>query len=459
MTNSKNTKKALLASVLSMLICLTMLVGTTFAWFTDSVINTENRIEAGKLKIDLLMDKEGHGTYTSIANGNGDIFSEVAGNGILWEPGKTEIVYLGVQNKGTLALNYNIILNITDGDPGLVGSLEFAILDGKKAADLTGIGSWSELTNVEGAVTGDVAAGQTVAAPNGTLDEIAQTGEENETDYFALAVHMKEDAGIEYMNGSITIDIKIIAKQAMAEQDGFGNAGYDAGSGYPVKETVSDTDSLLGSLNNPGVPTEITVENSLLNVKNFNVTGDVTLNLGKSMLSSSSSVVGATLKVTDGGSLTINAEQNDYGFDYTAGGLSVDGDKSTLTVNGGRYGISGASGAEISAVNGATATINSGTFSSSGASGNAVRATEGSTITVNGGSFSVSGYESEMFFADGGKIVIEDCEIGTVNGKIYSVANGGQILVSKAFSSSQPTSLTSGCTVSDAGNYWLITEA
>ena len=44
MTNSKNTKRALLTSVLSMMLCLAMLIGSTFAWFTDSVISGKNRI-------------------------------------------------------------------------------------------------------------------------------------------------------------------------------------------------------------------------------------------------------------------------------------------------------------------------------------------------------------------------------------------------------------------------------
>lgn len=144
----KTTKKSLIACGLSVLVCCALLVGTTFAWFTDSVTNKGNRIEAGNLKVDLLMDKAEDGNYTSIANGTGDIFSEEAGNGINWEPGKTEIVYLAVQNKGSLAINYNLLLDIIDGDPGLIGSLEYAVLDGKKAADVDA-NSWEELKAME----------------------------------------------------------------------------------------------------------------------------------------------------------------------------------------------------------------------------------------------------------------------------------------------------------------------
>ena len=91
-----NTKRSLVINALSILLCLTMLLGTTFAWFTDTVASSTNRIIAGNLKIDLLMDK-GSG-YVSIADGKGDIFNETDDG--LWEPGKTKVAYLAVQNKG-----------------------------------------------------------------------------------------------------------------------------------------------------------------------------------------------------------------------------------------------------------------------------------------------------------------------------------------------------------------------
>ena len=232
MTSSKNTKRALLVSVLSVALCCAMLIGTTFAWFTDSVTNTGNRIQAGNLEIDLLMDKKEDGTYTSIAGGEGDIFNEAQiaqnSNKTLWEPGKTQIVYLGVQNKGSLALKYNILLDVTDN--GLAGALEYAVLDGAQADDLAGVTDWEDLKAMKGAQTGDIKAGRTTAAPNGCLDEIAN-GTKDETDYFALAVHMKEDAGNEYQGKDITIDVTVVATQATAEEDGFGDDQYDANAG------------------------------------------------------------------------------------------------------------------------------------------------------------------------------------------------------------------------------------
>ena len=230
MTSSKNTKRALLASVLSVVLCAAMLVGSTFAWFTDSVTSAGNRIVAGNLEVDLVMDKLDGNGYVSIADGKGDIFdtANVAQNSnkTLWEPGKTQIVYLGVQNKGNLALKYNILLNIQDN--GLAGALEYAVLDGKTAADLANVKSWTELTGMAGVQTGDIKAGTMTVAQNGRLDEIINEVED-ETDYFALAVHMKEGAGNEFQNKDITIDVTVVATQAAAESDSFGNQ-YDIGA-------------------------------------------------------------------------------------------------------------------------------------------------------------------------------------------------------------------------------------
>lgn len=262
MTSSKNTKRALLASVLSIALCCAMLIGSTFAWFTDSVTNTGNRIQAGNLEIDLLMDKQDGNGYVSIAGGEGDIFKEAQiaqnSNKTLWEPGKTQIVYLGVQNKGSLALKYNILLDVTDN--GLVGALEYAVLDGAQARDLAGVTDWEALKAMGGAQTGDIAAGRTTAAPNGCLDEIVN-GTQDETDYFALAVHMKEDAGNEYQGKDITIDVTVVATQATAEEDGFGDNQYDKDAAY-ADVSVSTAEDFEAALDDPEV-TYITVAEDL----------------------------------------------------------------------------------------------------------------------------------------------------------------------------------------------------
>ena len=44
MTNRKSTKRALLGSVMAMVLCRAMLVGATFAWFTDTASTGVNKI-------------------------------------------------------------------------------------------------------------------------------------------------------------------------------------------------------------------------------------------------------------------------------------------------------------------------------------------------------------------------------------------------------------------------------
>ena len=234
MNTKKATKRALLTSIMALVMCVVMLVGTTFAWFTDTASTAVNKIQAGNLDIQLLM-RGASGAYENIGDSHqvifGDANSLVAQNNnqdTLWEPGKTQVAYLAVRNAGNLALKYNILLNVEDG--GLIGALDYVIVpQGTKFGDdvcRENVASWD-------AVKADAAkltAGTFTAAPNGCLDEIAHDKTKtNETEYFALVVHMDENAGNTYMNKSVTIDMKVVATQAAAEFDSFDNT-YDAGA-------------------------------------------------------------------------------------------------------------------------------------------------------------------------------------------------------------------------------------
>ena len=49
----KNSKRSLVASGLSLAVSAALLLGTTFAWFTDSVTSANNKIQAGNLEVAL----------------------------------------------------------------------------------------------------------------------------------------------------------------------------------------------------------------------------------------------------------------------------------------------------------------------------------------------------------------------------------------------------------------------
>ena len=87
MTNRKSTKRALLGSIMAMVLCLAMLVGATFAWFTDTASTGVNKIQAGKLDVALEM-KEGD-SWVSAEGKTLDFVkaADAKGEAILWEPG------------------------------------------------------------------------------------------------------------------------------------------------------------------------------------------------------------------------------------------------------------------------------------------------------------------------------------------------------------------------------------
>ena len=112
MENRKSTKRALLTSVLALLMCVTMLVGATFAWFTDTASTGVNKIQAGNLDVKLMYSTDMQ-TWKEATNQT-KLFDDNA----LWEPGYTQVVYLKVVNAGKLALKYQVSTNSYDLERG-----------------------------------------------------------------------------------------------------------------------------------------------------------------------------------------------------------------------------------------------------------------------------------------------------------------------------------------------------
>ena len=100
MTNSKSTKRALIISVLAIFMCVAMLIGTTFAWFTDTASTGVNKIQAGNLDVKLMYSTDM--VEWKEATEQTKLFDDNA----LWEPGYTQVVYLKIVNAGNLALKY-----------------------------------------------------------------------------------------------------------------------------------------------------------------------------------------------------------------------------------------------------------------------------------------------------------------------------------------------------------------
>lgn len=218
MTNTKNTKRALLGSVLALLLCVSMLVGTTFAWFTDSVTSAGNKIQAGTLDVELYLWNGANDTDKVAVSGMTDSIFKIAQKAqnsaeTLWEPGKTQVVYLSIKNNGTLDLKYKVALNVMDADAeqNLYEVMQYAIKNDAKYGDVDawdGTNAKSVELGINATQANDVALG---------------AGQEH---FFALSVHMEESAGNKYQGGQVDFDIKVLAAQLASESDSF-DATYD----------------------------------------------------------------------------------------------------------------------------------------------------------------------------------------------------------------------------------------
>ena len=237
MTKAKSTKKALLLSAVSLFLCFAMLLGTTFAWFTDSVTSANNIIKSGNLDIELEYWK-------------GDAWVDVAGKSdvltnLLWEPGVTEVAYLRVANAGSLALKYQLGINIVSETAGVNAAGEpFKLSDyikfGVKAITATGEAKVpsvyatreAAVAAVEAIPAGQLGAVDKISAGYGKADAMA-AGEEF---YLALVVYMPTDVGnVANHNGvnvpEIQLGINVMATQMTSEEDSFGS-GYDADAAF-----------------------------------------------------------------------------------------------------------------------------------------------------------------------------------------------------------------------------------
>lgn len=117
MTNRKTTKRAFLASVMALIICFSMLLGTTYAWFTDTVVAGRNRIVSGNLDIELdyAVMEDGKIKEWLPVEESTNLFNENA----LYEPGYTEVVKFRVRNVGTLAAKCKLGINIVSETAGV----------------------------------------------------------------------------------------------------------------------------------------------------------------------------------------------------------------------------------------------------------------------------------------------------------------------------------------------------
>ncbi len=237
MTNSKATKKALFMSMLSLLLCFTMLMGATFAWFTDTVTSKNNIIKSGNLDVEMYWaDGDEDPANATWQDASADAIFDYQN----WEPGYVQARHLKIKNVGSLALKYQLRI-LADG---IVSKLANVI-------DVYYVETAKQLTR------DNINNPQTPVVKLGTLSEVlnntnanaltktvvgmleANKGIDSERT-LTLAFKMQESAGNEYQNLSIGSEfrVELLATQVEAEVDSFDDT-YDKEADFAPQETPS----------------------------------------------------------------------------------------------------------------------------------------------------------------------------------------------------------------------------
>ena len=238
MNSKKTTKRALLSSLLAMLLCVAMLVGTTFAWFTDTTSTAVSSIQSGTLDVELL-DKEGvslEGRTLTWEKAQG-----AENEAVLWEPNCTyNLQPFEIKNNGNLALKYKIAVTGIEGDAKLNEAIEWSY----KLADGTDF----------------------------AIDEEAYLLPDESTGLITISGHMKSEAGNEYQGLTIEgVGITVLATQYTYENDSIDDQ-YDAGAEYAVPAaTAEDLSAALASGNDVVLTAPVTMPDAI------EITGDVTI--------------------------------------------------------------------------------------------------------------------------------------------------------------------------------------
>ena len=267
MTSSKSTKRALISSALAILMCVTMLIGTTFAWFTDTASTAVNKIQSGNLDIAVEYRTSSEGDWKTLDNAT-DLFGA---EGTLFEPGHTRVVELKIKNAGNLALKYKIGMNVVSETAGINK-------DGNsyKLSNYLKVATTAILACNTGNPTTDATAAwfdtavfkknfslwkndqnfgnfELEKTDNGTVNQLLPGGEV----ILGMKVYMPETVGNEAnaissdKAASINFGLNVVATQHTVESDSFGNT-YDENADYTIqvnKDNIQDyLDGKYGSI-------------------------------------------------------------------------------------------------------------------------------------------------------------------------------------------------------------------
>ena len=245
MNNKRATKRALLTSVMALVMCVVMLVGTTFAWFTDTASTGVNKIQAGNLDIEVEYRTTAGVDWKTLDNAT-DLFGAADTR---FEPGHTRVVELKIKNAGNLALKYKIGMNVVSEQPGTNKAGDPYKLSNYLKVATTGIQQYNPADQISSLMErlifqkGDFgmwtarnfANFELEYTSNGSV-HVLQPGA---AQILGIKVYMPETVGNEAnaistdKAASINFGLNVVATQYTTESDSFGTQ-YDKDATYPV---------------------------------------------------------------------------------------------------------------------------------------------------------------------------------------------------------------------------------
>ena len=245
MNNKRATKRALLTSIMALVMCVVMLVGTTFAWFTDTASTGVNKIQAGNLDIEVEYRTTAGGDWKTLDNAD-DLFGT---EDTRFEPGHTRVVELRITNAGNLALKYKIGMNVVSETAGTNKAGNPYKLSNYLKVATTGIQQYNPADQISSLMerlifqkgnfgmwtARDFANFELEYTSNGSV-HVLQPGA---AQILGIKVYMPESVGNEAnaisteKAASISFGLNVLATQYTTESDSYGTQ-YDKDATYPV---------------------------------------------------------------------------------------------------------------------------------------------------------------------------------------------------------------------------------
>ena len=435
-----NSKKALLSSAFALVLSVAMLIGTTFAWFTDTASTGVNKIVSGNLKVDIIGETSDSHISTLKFTKAGAETDAGAAEEILWEPGCRYLTEgFRIANKGNLALKWKAQVNMNNIINGKVEGSTIA-KDGKSLLDV--IDFYVVTSTDENA--------EAVAIEN-FVGNLKKT--ETSEVYYIKGV-MQTTAGNDYQDLTLDgITVTVIAAQDTVENDSFDNQ-YDKDAKYPIVAM----DTLQELINNAAEPVSVKLEGNIAGSLTVPQDKDVTLDLNGFTLNGGDShaiLNRGTLCIKDssGNGKIVASKANTSALRNGDGAVCVidggtftraDGEDNkwhtvenfgTMTFNGGK--VIAEDGQSFAIVNGwnyidpgeqkATMTINNIDMK---AGPNGLKNCRGGILTMNGGTLHCTGFwglsndSTGVATINGGKIT-SDGYVAISNGGAKMEINGG----------------------------------